>query len=425
MKKLFYLLFAMCAVMFTACSSDDDNKTEIPQLNLEKSNYTLASGTVDIKLIADAPATSNISIPVTFSGRATEGTDFTASAKEFTLKAGEMEAVITLTRVADSAGDDNLPLTVNLGNAPSGYTIGVMSYTTVTLLSKNGIIMSFANTSDILTLQSDYKVTLTNMSGSVYKVTEITNLNVEVDPSSTAVEGTHFEFTDGKKYATIAKNKSNGTVSINFLKKEPGKDKLVLRLSERPGYAYGNNATITITLQGAYNLDGTWAFKEVSNLNYWKESMMADISTFPTGTNTDIITFTGNSYTEYTFTPSLNGSLKNYFGTSERKVTFKEEVTKELWEESITQMQSVPINVSVYTFPDINIKFSATDSEVRPAIVSFRNITVEGEEILECTIDDFIPTDFLADQWEGWIKDLAENPTMLSNPIRIHFTRVK
>ena len=82
MKKLFYLLFAMCAVMFTACSSDDDNKTEIPQLNLEKSNYTLASGTVDIKLIADAPATSNISIPVTFSGRATEGTDFTASAKE-------------------------------------------------------------------------------------------------------------------------------------------------------------------------------------------------------------------------------------------------------------------------------------------------------------------------------------------------------
>ena len=119
MKKLFYLLFAMCAVMFTACSSDDDNKTEIPQLNLEKSNYTLASGTVDIKLIADAPATSNISIPVTFSGRATEGTDFTASAKEFTLKAGEMEAVITLTRVADSAGDDNLPLTVNLGNAPS------------------------------------------------------------------------------------------------------------------------------------------------------------------------------------------------------------------------------------------------------------------------------------------------------------------
>lgn len=80
---------------------------------------------------------------------------------------------------------------------------------------------------------------------------------------------------------------------------------MVLRLSERPGYAYGTNATITITLQGAYNLDGTWAFKEVSNLNYWKESMMADISTFPTGTNTDKITFTGNSYTEYTFTPSL------------------------------------------------------------------------------------------------------------------------
>ncbi|MEY8685983.1 hypothetical protein AB9N12_07520 [Bacteroides sp. AN502(2024)] len=425
MKKLFYSLFALFAVMFTACSSDDDNKSEMPQLSLEKSNYILASGTVDIKLIADAPAASDMSIPVTFFGRATEGTDFTTSAKEFILKAGETEAIITLTRIADSVGDDNLSLTVNLGKAPSGYTIGLMNYTTVTLLSKNGVIMSFANTSDILTLQSNYKVTLTNMSGSGYKVTEITHLNVEVDPSSTAVEGIHFEFTDGKRYVTIAKKKSNGTVSINFLKKESGKDKLVLRLSKRAGYAYGNNETITITLQGACNLDGAWAFKKISNLNYWKENMAADISTFPTGTSTDKITFKGNSYTEYTFIPSLNGSLKNYFGTSERKVTFENEVTKELWEESVAQRQSVPINVSVYTFPDINIKFSATASEVRPAIVSFRNITVEGEEILECTIDDFIPTDFLTDEWEGWMKDMAEDPAMLSNPIRIHFTRVK
>ena len=61
MKKLFYLLFVMCTVVFTACSSDDDNKSEIPQLNFEKSNYTLASKTVDIKLIADAPAAGTIS----------------------------------------------------------------------------------------------------------------------------------------------------------------------------------------------------------------------------------------------------------------------------------------------------------------------------------------------------------------------------
>lgn len=425
MKNLFYLLFAMCAVVFTACSSDDDNEAKVPQLNFEKSNYTLASGTVELKLVADAPATSEMRVPVTFAGRATEGTDFTASAKEFVLKAGETEAIITLTRVANSAGDDNLPLTVNLGSAPSGYTIGVMSYTTVTLLSKNGVIMSFVNASDILTLRSDYKVTLTSMSGSSYKVTETTHLNVEVDPSSTAVEGTHFEFAEGKKYVTIDKKKDKGTVSIKFLKKEADKDKLVLRLSEREGYGYGNNATITITLQGAYSLDGTWAFKEISNLTYWKEGMWEDVSTFPTGTSADKITFTGNSYTEYTFTPNLSGSLKNYFGTSERKVTFKEEVTKELWEESYTQMQSVPVNVSVYTFPDINIKFSATASELRPAVVSFRKITVEGKEILECTIDDFIPTDFLVGQWEMWIKDMAEDPAMLSAPIRIHFTRVK
>lgn len=73
--------------------------------------------------------------------------------------------------------------------------------------------MSFANTSDILTLQSDYKVTLTNMSGSVYKVTEITNLNVEVDPSSTAVEGTHLSLPMERNMRPLPKTK----VMVQFL----------------------------------------------------------------------------------------------------------------------------------------------------------------------------------------------------------------
>ncbi|SCH49023.1 hypothetical protein ACNOHN_04405 [Bacteroides zhangwenhongii] len=428
MKKLFYLLFVMCTVVFTACSSDDDNKSEIPQLNFEKSNYTLASKTVDIKLIADAPAAGTISVPVSFSGAATETTDFTASANAFTFKAGETEAVITLTRVEGSAGDENKTLTVNLGNAPAGYNIGVMSYTTVTLLSKNGVIMSFEDEKGILTLTTSYSAALTSMSGSTYKATDDLSLNVEVDPSSTAVEGVHFDFVDGKKYVTIAKGKNKGTVSLKFLKKEKGKDKLVLRLSDRDGFAYGNNPAITITIQGACNLEGTWAFKEVSNFSYWKDNMgisSTDMTNFPTGTSADQITFTGNSYTEYTFTPELSGSLKNYFGSTIRKVKFKVEEVKELWEQSYIEMHSIPINVSVYTFPNINGKFSSTQLDIREAEVSFRSITVDGKEILECTIDDYIPTDFLAEAWEGNFQYWEETPPMLSNPLRIHFTRVE
>lgn len=424
MKKLFYLLFAMCTAVFTACSSDDD-KSEIPQLNFEKSNYTLASKTVDIKLIADVPAAAAMSVPVSFSGTATETTDFTASARAFTFNAGETEAVITLTRVEGSAGDENKTLTVNLGNAPAGYNIGVMSYTTVTLLSQNGVIMSFEEEKGILTLTTNYSAALTSMSGSTYNATDNLSLDVEVDPSSTAVEGVHFDFVDGKKYVAIAKGKSKGTVSLKFLKKEEGKDKLVLRLSDRAGFACGDNPAMTITIQGAYDLEGTWAFKEVSNLSYWENDMMADVSNFPTGTPADQITFIGDSYTEYTFIPRLNGSLKSYFGTNERTVKFKAEEVKELYEENLAVMHSVPINVSVYTFPGINEKFSATNSDIRDADVSFRTITVDGEEILECTIDDFIPTDFLVDLWEMFIKDLGDTPPMLGNPLRVHFTRVE
>lgn len=212
------------------------------------------------------------------------------------------------------------------------------------------------------------------------------------------------------------------------MKKEKGKDKLVLRLSDRDGFAYGNNPAITITIQGACNLEGTWAFKEVSNFSYWKDNMgisSTDMTNFPTGTSADQITFTGNSYTEYTFTPELSGSLKNYFGSTIRKVKFKVEEVKELWEQSYIEMHSIPINVSVYTFPNINGKFSSTQLDIREAEVSFRSITVDGKEILECTIDDYIPTDFLAEAWEGNFQYWEETPPMLSNPLRIHFTRVE
>ncbi|BDW75363.1 hypothetical protein BFINE_11580 [Bacteroides finegoldii DSM 17565] len=48
-----------------------------------------------------------------------------------------------------------------------------------------------------------------------------------------------------------------------------------------------------------------------------------DISKAPKGTPSDRITFEGDSYLEYTFTPDLSGDLKNYFGTSPVKSLLK------------------------------------------------------------------------------------------------------
>ena len=421
MKKVLFYLFVMCSLVVTSCSSDDDdNFVEVIELNFNQAHYSLAKGEIELRLISDQPASATVSIPVLFSGTAVEGTDFTAD-KSITLKAGETEAVLKVKRIEENIGEDDKELVVNLGTAPTGFKVGVGSYTSVELLGTTGVIMSFDDVSGILTEATSYGITLETMTGAVYKVSEETRFDIEVDPSSTAVEGTHFSF-DGGKYATVLKNKNKGTVSVKFLKKEEGKDKLVLRLVERDGYAYGNNASIIITISGPYILTGTWAFDKISNLTFYQNMWGEDITKFPTGTSADQIKFEGNSYQEYTFIPTLSGELKNYFGTESCTVTYKEELEKTIEEES-TRYQ-VTAKIAVLQFPSVNVNFSANNTSNRAAVVGFRIIKSDGKDILECTIDDFEPTDFMTDTYD-MMKNYGEDPIMKSAPLRLHFTRVK
>lgn len=147
-----------------------------------------------------------------------------------------------------------------------------------------------------------------------------------------------------------------------------------------------------------------------------------DITKFPTGTSADQIKFEGNSYQEYTFIPTLSGELKNYFGTESCTVTYKEELEKTIEEES-TRYQ-VTAKIAVLQFPSVNVNFSANNTSNRAAVVGFRIIKSDGKDILECTIDDFEPTDFMTDTYD-MMKDYGEDPIMKSAPLRLHFTRVK
>lgn len=422
MKKVLFYLIAMCSFVATSCSSDDDgNSVEVAELNFTQVRYSLAKGEVELKLVSDHPATTTVSIPVSFSGTAVEGTDFTAD-KSITLKAGETEAVLKVKRIDENIGEEEKELVVNLGIAPAGFKIGIRNYTAVELLSDKAVIMSFNASTGLLSESTSYGITLETLDGKSYKVLQETKIDIEVDPSSTAIEGTHFEFIGGK-YATIPKNKNNGVVSIKFLKKEEGKDKLVLRLAERDGYTCGNNATIAITIQGPYQLTGTWSFDKVSNIEFYVNRWGEDISKFPKGSSSDQIKLESSSLQGYSFIPNLNGDLKNYFGTEPCTVTYEGEVEKLIEEESDRGTQVI-VKVAVLKFPTVNVNFSATQTQKREAVVGFRIIEKDGKQILECTIDDFEPKDFLSDVYEMF-KDFNEYPVMKSAPLRLHFTKVE
>ena len=414
MKKFFYLMMAAFTFVLAACSDDDEGGTQnLPQLNFAAARYVLADDSVDIVLKADQAPASTVEVPVTFSG-ATEGQDFTASSPSFVLEAGMTEATIRLYRIAENISDEEKELTINLGTAPAGYRTGTMNYTTVQLLGNNTVFMTFEKATDVLTENGNYTISLETMEGYSYDVPTATTFEVVVDETSTAVEGTHFEFSNGRTI-TVDANENKGSIAVKCLKKEEGKDKLVLRIAEKSGYAFGNNQTITIELIGRYNVSGTWAFKEISNLTWFEEYWFTDTSNFPTGTADDLITFVGDETgSSYTFTPDLQGDLKNFF-VAPCQVTYKGEDDKGYQEES--NLQLVEHVVALLEFEKVNVNFSATHSNVRPSELGFRIITVDGEEILECTIDDFEPTDFLADEYEM----MGE---MSLCPLRLYFTRV-
>lgn len=423
MKNYLYLWITMCVALLTACSSDDPHTSNLPQLNIEQPRYMVAKGTVEIKLVADAPMETDVSIPFTLVGNAAEGTDFTLTAHAFEFKAGQKEAVIGLTRIEESIGKNSIELTLNLDRnaAPQGFRIGLFSYTTIELMGENAVVVTFQTGTGVLTLQSDYVITLEKLDGSSYKVAADTQFDVEVDPSSTAVEGVHYKFTDGA-YIRVAKNSNKGSLGLKFLKKEEGHDKLVLRLADKDGYVFGSNRTLILTIQGPDVYTGTWAFKKISNIDYWANQWFEDTSGFPKGTADDQIVFEGDSYESYNFTPHITGDLKNYFSDA-CKVTFKGE-REEIYGEESTSSQ-VKGNISVLEFERVNVNFSPTKTNYRKAVVGFRLRQIDGEEILECTIYDYEPTDFLTAVYEMYKDFGGYDPVMIEAPLRLHFTRVK
>ena len=359
MKKLGHYLCILMSMTFilASCSSDDNQR--LPQIYIDQPFYTLAKGSIELKIKADQAPLTDVFIPVLFGGTAVEGVDFTVSEPSILLKAGETETTFTLTRIEENIGDENKELYVNLQKAPEGFSLGLMNYASVNLLNNNGIIMSFENSTGKVGFSADFSIKLTNMKGGVYKVKVATTFDIEVDESSTAIEGVHYEFVNGAQ-VVVPINKNKGSFSIKYLKKEEGKDKLILRLANKDGYAIGSNGTLTVTISGPDIFTGTWAFDKITNLDLF-EMYGEDISKAPKGTPSDRITFEGDSYLEYTFTPDLSGDLKNYFGTSPRKITFKEEGDKSFQENS-----GANVKVSILEIPDVNVIMNRKEKILEP-----------------------------------------------------------
>ena len=99
MKKLGHYLCILMSMTFilASCSSDDNQR--LPQIYIDQPFYTLAKGSIELKIKADQAPLTDVFIPVLFGGTAVEGVDFTISEPSILLKAGETEATLSLIHI--------------------------------------------------------------------------------------------------------------------------------------------------------------------------------------------------------------------------------------------------------------------------------------------------------------------------------------
>lgn len=94
----------------------------------------------------------------------------------------------------------------------------------------------------------------------MYKRDEV-RVPFEIDPASTAVEGEHYEIVGGGRELVLGIMKATADVTIRFLKKEAGKDKVIIRLVEGGLFEGGTNASVTVNVNGPTLYEdfvGTW-----------------------------------------------------------------------------------------------------------------------------------------------------------------------
>lgn len=427
MKKItsLLLLFVAAIAMLSCADKEQDQGVAIGVATYKYSLANAEGATVDVAVKALHPVEEDVDVPVTFTG-AEEGVDFTASARAFHIAKGQTGATITLTRKLVARTKTML---VHLQEPSQGH-LGLMSYTQVELVGAN--VYNFESASDVLTLKRSYPVELKTDLGQRFSYADTTKLDVTVDPQSTAVEGTHFKFANDERKAVFPAGKDVGTISLEFLKLEAGKDNIVLRLADSNGLIAGNTPAISIKIVGGAAFGGTWAFKAVSNYQWLRDNC---------GVNTEIL-FKASAATDYfilqsagadyAFTPHFEGDLKNYFAAP---CAAKADGTSREFFQELAAGRPPRYVINMLKFDHINQAFSPTDSNVKPTRVGFRLITDSktGEELLEMTINDYAPTEntIKMDWGETWLstyntfKASGDNPVMRSCPIRLHFTRVK
>lgn len=126
LRKLFICLYL--GVFSIACDTDD----MLPNIELSSSQTSLSedSGSVQITVTANTTLAKNLTIPIIFSGTATQESDYSLSSSNVIIMAGDSSGSMTISGLQDVLVEGIETLIISIGEVQNVY---LLSTTTITI----------------------------------------------------------------------------------------------------------------------------------------------------------------------------------------------------------------------------------------------------------------------------------------------------
>lgn len=433
MKKYLFALLAVAA-LFTGCEKSKEQP--LPEVSFETASPLLSDdGVATFRIVSDYKGQDAVTIPVKFSSTngAVAGTDYTVSAEAFVLGGAQPLTQISVTPlVYGSKKDVSAEIVI-----PEGFKAGKFTKSSFVISEKLGYV-SFSMSKSIMTDNIEVGISVFNDKGHEQKVSVDTEFEVKVNTEkSTAVEGTHFKFTNGKS-VKVEKGKSSAAVKIEFIGEDADAEHnlLVLELVESQKYAFGDKISTKVEISGPTwkVFGGKWVIKEIVDKEedfYLNGETAETMAGYPKLNKEDSFTIDFNSGT---FTPDFKSSLKNYFIGESKFTTCGQPWRKENTDYNIKLGMTRSFMAYVIELDNVNRYFSET--ETSESKLAFLGLALDSEDsnLLHVLVVDHEARTFLKNaitNWYGGDYNMmyhgGERPTanMSSVGFEVTFTKAK
>lgn len=258
MKRILTILASVAMVM--AAVSCETEQT--PSLSFGKSHYVLlADAPLTVELTTDIAPAADLTVELSFTGEAVEGTDYSVSAKSVVIPAGQVSGSITITPENNYTADKSIVISMIL---PAGYEAGDNATATVAVEAKEVLLYSFAVDQANVVDRYVVKLELSGMSsGDEWVATTDMEIPYKVSPEP----GNALVLADD--VFVVAKGTNVATLVVNAGEIEGDPQEFVITVDEEAagvGFSSGDKVSTTLTVSGLLKISsllGTWEYNEL------------------------------------------------------------------------------------------------------------------------------------------------------------------